>query len=59
MFHRADTAGGQPHPNLMAQDVGQQGRHLKVWKKATTALVVGVADIVAAQHALACNLTAT
>ncbi|MND04419.1 hypothetical protein D3C83_246770 [compost metagenome] len=50
--------GGQLQADLLAQSVGQQLGFLQIRQETATRLVVRVADIVAAQHALAGNVAA-
>jgi hypothetical protein len=57
-LHGADGAGREPHPDRRAEDVGQQRRDLQVGQETAAGLVVGVADVVARQHALAGYLAA-
>ena len=54
----ADRAGGQPHADRRAEDIGQQRGILQIGQEAAAGPVVGVADVVAAQHALAGDLAA-
>jgi hypothetical protein len=53
MLDGADAAGGEAYAHRGAEHVGEQRRGLQVGQEAPLRLVVGVAHIVADQHALA------
>jgi hypothetical protein len=53
VLDRADAVGRQAHLDLRGEHIGPEGGFLQVGQEAPAGLVVGVADVVARQDALA------